>query len=467
LSGGHAEESQHTWRGDVSDQTNSIRELAKAWMRSAWAAALFGVSQIVRVRWENNSECRADSLESVTRAVESQLSEGMRMVFQTGDQLQRGITNAMFSALAGDAEVPRLAAKTAVDLAQFAAATAAALIPERENRLAWLELQNKLETFNLFAHVDLAMDLPRTCASLAELVEHASCLGPYRSVWATEGVGHLYAELRSACGAHIDLGAQANALPSSSLVALHSGAGLSFAGRCLEAITARSAGAQVRATLDRFVALCNENSHQAYVGAAYEALGLATRNLHPHLLSDIDRYLAEIDEELVAYFWHGVGRGIYFAPTNLLPNGAMSRRIVKQAQQEPPHDLARLNALSGLIWALVLVNIRHSEIIEAFMRDNDGELDGELFANALCSAAVIWRDSSPHDNSLSALCRHRPPDARTAALWDSRVSRRCNEVVNHYYPMLRNAGLGRLFRHQSLSELMAGLEAGSVREHEP
>src|SRR6185295_9259245 len=146
-------------RGDVSVETNSIRELVKSWMLATWAATLFGVSQIARVLGSNDSEWKADSLEAVTRAVESELRKEMRMVFQSGDQLQRGLTASVFSALAGKADISRLTAKTAVDVAQCAAGTAAALLPVGENQIAWQELQNKLETFNLFSHIDIELDL--------------------------------------------------------------------------------------------------------------------------------------------------------------------------------------------------------------------------------------------------------------------------------------------------------------------
>lgn len=363
------------------------------------------------------------------------------MFLQASYQLQRDITNVMFSPFSPRGDVPRLTTKLALDMAQYAAGTAAALLPDGENQVAWLELQNKLEAFNLFAHVDL--DLCRGC-SLASLIEHASRLGTYRSVWAIEGAGHLYAGL-----SQIDLKTNAHALPPSSLVPLHSGAGLSFADHCLEAV---ASDAQLRVALEEFFALCNANSHEGYAGATYEALGLTTRNLHPHLVTDVDRQLAETDETLVAYFWHGVGRAIYFAPTNFLPDASASRRL-DQVYTESPHDVARLNVLSGMIWALVLVNVRHPKVLEAFIRANARELNPEVFESALCCAALIWCDSAPDDESLDALCSHRPLDVELAAIWEAHVSRPCLEVLQHYAE-LREAGLGRLFRHRPLSELI-------------
>ena len=49
----------------------------------------------------------------------------------------------------------------------------------------------------------------------------------------------------------------------------------------------------LRRALRRFAALCRDNSHAAYVGAAYEALGLVARNLHPQLIEAIDELLAK------------------------------------------------------------------------------------------------------------------------------------------------------------------------------
>ena len=437
--------------GDVPGETNSIRELVKSWLVSSWATALFGVSQLAKVL--NRNESGWEGLEAVTRAVESELSEEVRMVFQSGDQMQRGLTTSVLNALAGQTDISRLTAKTVVDMGQCAAGTAATLLPAGQNQIAWQELQNKLQTFNLFAHIDLEFDLNQKNVSLSQVVERASRLGPFHSVWAIEGVGHFFAESGSASATPINLKAEAETLLPSSLVPLHSGAGLSFAGRCLDAITNGRTDAQVRATLENFIAICDENSHEGFVGAAYEALGLATRNLHPHLIPDIDHHLAQIDEELVAYFWHGVGRGIYFAPTNLLPAGETSCCLIEQVQNETPHELARVNTMSGLIWALVLVNVRNPEILEAFVRDNFDALNPEIFTSALCSAALIWRDSSPEDKALNALWKHRPSDARVAEFWGAWVSA-WSSRVNDHYPALRDAGLGRLFRHRSLSELL-------------
>lgn len=457
---------------DVAGEDDSIRGLVKSWARSSWAAALFGVSQVGNALREAGAGREpaqtAEGFDSVTRTVEAQLDGGMRRMFQTGDQMQRGLVDATCGALSGDGDTPRRALKMAFDVAQLAAGAACALAPESESRLTWLEFRNKLEAFNLFAHVDLALGLSRdgAAAPLGQLVARASSLDPFRAVWATEGVGHFYAESLRDGAAPASFRGQAAHLPASSLAALHAGAGLSFAGRCLESLTPSSPAGDVRRALEQFFALCDDGAHEGFAGGAYEALGLSARTLHPQLLGLIDRHLREIDEELVAYFWHGVGRGIYFVPTNFLPDAGALGRALGQARQEPPHELGRVNALAGLVWALVLVNLRHPEVLESFLRRHARELAGsDAFANGLCSALLIWRDSSPDDEALNALCRHRPADAHTSDLWDEWVSRPCAEALRRYYPVLRGRGLlGSVFRYQSLPELVERLEAAAADE---
>lgn len=383
------------------------------------------------------------------------------MFFRYGEQLQKDLTDATFGLLAGDPNTPRRTLKTALDAAQLAAYAAGSIAPEGFGRTAFTEFQNKLEAFNLFAHVDLVLELPSgRNLSLQELVERASSLGPFRSVWAMEGAGHFYAETRTASGRPVILRNEDEALPTHSLTALHAGAGLSFAERALAELKERSSDGDIANALHSFVKICDESSHPSYAGATYEALGLVARNLHPHLIERIDSQLSRADEAMRGYFWHGTGRGLYFAPTNFIPIGA-SRRAVSQAMKEPPHELGRLNALSGLAWALTLVNIRHAATLESFLSENaSGNQEAEAFANGISSALIVWRDCAPDDYAPEALCTHSPNDPRTRTLWEKCVSSPCAEGLDLYHALLREAGgIGRLFRYQPLDELAAELDA--------
>src|SRR5207247_3295386 len=133
---------------------------------------------------------------------------------------------------------------------------------------------------------------------------------------------------------------------------------------------------------------------------------LVARNLYPHLVSPIDRLLLQTDERLDGLFWHGVGRALYFAPTNFLPCGTSLLRAIQMTQREPAHSLGRLNALAGLVWAATLVNIRHPEIMENFINTHGDQFSmWEPFYNGVTSSIVVWQDSARDDTSVSQFCR--------------------------------------------------------------
>ena len=108
----------------------------------------------------------------------------------------------------------------------------------------------------------------------------------------------------------------------------------------------------------------------------------------------VDRGLSAIDPDIVGYFWHGVGRGLYFLPINALPCSSSTWRAVEMAHEEAPHTLGRLNALGGLAWAVTLVNIRHPAILEAFLN--------VMMRPGWQRCILHWGECGAHD-----LVRHR------------------------------------------------------------
>jgi hypothetical protein len=269
-------------------------------------------------------------------------------------------------------------------------------------------------------------------------------------------------------------GDEASELPAKSLAALHAGIGLAFANRVLEPIKSPCASDDIRHALRRFITLCQENSRPCYVGATYEALGLVARNLYPQLVQPIDQQLTRIREDLPSYFWHGVGRALYFAPTNFLPHSQSASQVVEMTQQEPPHELGRRNALAGLIWAMTLVNIKQPEILESFLKQHGARLpDVEAFSNGIGSALIIWRDSTEDDPFLKQFCQHRTniSDPRLSDLWTNLVRRPAEDALRRVYPALKQAeSIGEVFRYRSLAGLVERLErekqAGATRTGE-
>jgi hypothetical protein len=243
---------------------------------------------------------------------------------------------------------------------------------------------------------------------------------------------------------------------------LHAGIGLSFAQHLLENVTPQTPSAEVREVVRRFIALCHQNSRPGYVGAALESLGLVTRVFHPQaLVPVIDGELAQLDEEAQAYFWHGVGRAIYFSPTYFLPVGRSPWQALEMAHGEAPHELGRLNAIAGLAWAVTLVNMLQPEVMEAVVRRHAEEFarDG-AFSNGISSSVIMRYDTTPGQEFIAAFCGHQSPpsDRALVASWNNLVRGPCAEGLGRVYPVLKESQrLGEVFRYQPLADLVRRL----------
>jgi hypothetical protein len=462
------------WLGTLGEMTDAYCECTKSMMAFWWALSLFGAGQMARILSPRQSGTarpqEADAFAAIARAAELQFGDAGRAVFQVGDQLQRGMVDLMCNLATLEALTPRHMTKMALAAMQQSAEVCKLLMPGRENRLAWQEFINKLQAFDLFEHVDVTLHLPSGPeVPLSTLVEKAAALGPYLAVWAMEGLGRYYAETRwEHQGTPQDLltADQAHTLPASSLIPLHTGMGLSLADRLLGTLKPRSAEADIDSVLQRFIALCRYNSREGYAGAALEAIGLVARLRYPDLVRSVDRRLSAIAPDTVGYFWHGVGRGLYFLPINALPCGSSDRRAIEMAQGEAPHRLARLNALGGLAWAVTLVNIRHPAILETFLKwYGDVLAVDDAFSTGVSSALMIWHDMDRGDAHLRAFLQYQPDaaDPRLAQLWNSQVREPFQAALPRYYDVLQTRhGLGDLFRYQALPALVDRLKGESV-----
>jgi hypothetical protein len=359
------------------------------------------------------------------------------------------VVNTIYSMLRWRAFPPRYIFRLALEMArQSAAVLQSASTPD--GYAVWSELQNKIEAFSLFEYADSELGVAgNPGVPLHELVSRAFQLGPYRSVWAMEGLGYCYAGLHSHGGLFCE--DKTSRLPAASLVPLHTGMGLAFAQRVLESMS----GNQSRdfTLLDKFAQLCRDNSQNGYAGAAFEALGLVTRNLYPHLVPVVDAYLSQ-SEVFLAYFWHGIGRGIYFNPVNLLPFCGAPWNAVEMCRLEPQHEIGRHNAVAGMAWALTLVNIRQPEILATFLRyrGRDAACD-EAFANGMRSGLAVWRMASPDDHYLDVLRSYVPDNANAslAALWDRCVTQSCQQALSYQRAPGPETAVSDYFRYRHSS----------------
>lgn len=455
----------------MANERCSIDEFIKSLTRYSWAMSLFGVKQIANTLLPGASDQPTGkataALDAVTRATEGQFDDRIKLTFRAGDQLQKGIVDFMYDVFTLEAFTPRTLTKMTLDVMGRSADLFGTLTANPNDRAAWLEFKNKMEAFDLFEHVDSALGFrSKSAASLPELIEKASARGPFFSVWVTEGLGHYYAETvcdQTETPRSLLSDQNSGRLPSTSLAPLHAGMGLSFANRALKRVRAQSSEQEIRAALEEFIALCRDNSSPGYLGAACEPLGFVARNLYPQMIQPIDRQLSVCEGDLLGYFWHGVGRAIYFAPTNFLPSKNSTRRGLELCLQEPPHLVGRLNALAGFVWALTLVNIRQPEILESLLRLHCEQFsESDAFSNGISSAIVIWRDSTRDDSYIVRLSEHQPSDPSLIEAWNELIAGAASDAVQIYPSLKRHDSVGEAFRYQSLSELVARVESAAL-----
>ena len=317
--------------------------------------------------------------------------------------------------------------KTAFEVMLQSSDLLKSITPEGSSRMEWQEFHNKLQAFYLFEHVDSVLALPPGAnLNLKQMVDKTHSLGPFYSVWATEGVGHHYAYVLATSGSlpHGLLSGDTAHLPVESLVPLHTGMGLALAEALLRY------GHEAKNLAENFVQLCHNNSLQEYWPAAVEALGLVVCNLRPDLIPPLDLYFSHTNEEMLAYFWHGMGRGIYFAPANSLPCWSAPWQCFEVAMQAP-HELGRRNAVAGCAWAMVLVNLRHPEIMAAFLERYGSHLGtNDAFANGIFSALAIWLHCAPNDSAVRSFCDYQPDPGKSSVpdLWERQIRRPGNQA---------------------------------------
>jgi hypothetical protein len=241
---------------------------------------------------------------------------------------------------------------------------------------------------------------------------------------------------------------------------MHAGIGLGFAQPLMNTITPYCAPEEIRRVLQEFVKLVDDNSRPGFEGAAYESLGLVTRFWHSEMVYIVDQYLRQFAPHVVGYYWHGVGRSLYFLPLYFVP-GLLSPWLA--IQREAPDELAFLNMTAGLAWATTIVNVRQPELMENFLRIRGDQVSHTpAFTNGLMSTLIMGIDITPGDTYIMEFLHYQPKssNARVVEMWNRLVAQPAREAVLHLQPILsKHERLGEVFQyHASLPELAARLE---------
>jgi hypothetical protein len=348
-----------------------------------------------------------------------------------------------------NAFTPRYMLKTAFDVMLQSTDMVKSITPEG-GRHSLQEFHNKLQAFYLFEYVDSILGFTEgEVPNLIDMLYRTHSLGPFFSVWATEGVGHYYA-YQFATSSRSPRGILSDAInvPAENLIPLHTGMGLALA----EVLLNRHSAPEALA--DAFVQFCQSNSRHEYWPAAIEALGLVVRNLRPEWIAPIDRHFSNNDD-LRAYFWHGIGRGHYFVVVNSLPRWSSPGQGFEMCLQSP-HALARLNALSGFAWAMTLVNLRHPEIIASWLDRYSAMITGDAVANGISSALLVWAFSAPDAYLIRALAQHQPSGGNSYLphIWEDQVQQSAHRVLE-CRTVNASPETAKIFRYQPLAQFAA------------
>lgn len=383
------------------------------------------------------------SLDAATWAAWDELSEPLQLAFQLGDDLREDgaeVLAGMLDPGAWGGAAAKLAGG-GFDAARF-------LFPDREGSLARIEWRNKLDVFRWVKGVRRTLGHPPTPErfDLALYVDRAYELPPYPALWAIEGLGHDYAQtflddLEGGKKARILTGRTLKSIPDSAWPMLHAGLGLALAEHLMKGLQPRHPRREFRRRLERFVAWCRENARPSYADEALEAFGLEARCFFAQLVPGFGREVTELPGEslLPSYFWHGVGRGMYFVPVNLLPGYGSFWHGVEMTRREAPDELGRTNALAGISYAFAMVNMAHPEVVESVLAQRGEELRATSFPNGVAEAVRVRALITPGAKEIERFVGHGG-DETVAHLWREMVHDPCREA-------LRGKGSGSLYQN--------------------
>lgn len=303
--------------------------------------------------------------------------------------------------------------------------------------LALTELEAKLHAFELFRWAERAAGAGgEDGGDLEAAVRGALRLEPWRAVWVLEGLGYA----RGAAAARPGAGPGEGVHPRW-WIPLHTGTGMALAEHTLAGLGGGREEAVIRRRVAALAELCAELSAPGYALATFEPFGFMARMLEPRLVRPVAAALGGLDPELSAAFWHGVGRGCYFAPPAF--SGA---RGLEAAWRAAPGSAEALETVAGAAWALTLVNLPRPAVVEAGLAAAHGNLPPETLpavADGVASAVRLWHHGRGFDPVLAAFLDHRPA---APAAWQGLAALPCRRA-------LRAAGApgsghpGKLFRH--------------------
>ena len=351
----------------------------------------------------------------------------------------------------------REAFRNAIELMQGPARFMGLMLPGVGIFREFDELNNKLEAFRLFEYADRELNLPDDPVwSLYSPVRLALAKETFRAIWILEGVAHHYGtsgarRLENTLSAGVGLD-----LPLRTMISLHAGLGMAFASRALGALGSNPNPASIRDAVARFIDMCRINCRPGWDDASIEPIGVVARTMYPGLLNQIGDAMASLGTPLQRLYWHGVGRALYFVPSNFMPFAASHSRALESALSEPQSGEDRLNAVAGLTWAVTMVNLPQPAVVREMMTVCAQRGVRPAFLNGLVSALLAWRSMAPDDEKYLRPYLEPMRGSGDAALWNEMVVAPVSEALRGIYPGLEaNHNLAGVYTYRTMGELQS------------
>jgi hypothetical protein len=343
------------------------------------------------------------------------------------------------------------------------------LIPGRRSGTLTQECRNKCRIMTLVQGLTSYM-APDGSTTLESIVEKCYAIGDFPALWAVEGAGKDLAEWhmkRSPTPTRMLIDVQLDPKWNKSLLMLHAGIGLGFARYWIEPLKPDCPKEELRKAVVETIRLCKVNSRPGYAGAAIESLGLVSRFIHNGpFCKRVHEVLTESEPDSVGYFWRGCGRSLYFGPKNFMPGFSKPCRAIDSSTEEAPNEECRQGLLSGIAWALTVVNMETPEVMEwvlANLDDYFGSNPG--YASGVTSSVVMRWDTTPGFSLVTQFRNNKPADPKVAELWKKHVTAPMAFAIDVAHPVLEaNSRLDEVFHFQSLPNLVASLGGTKVAQ---
>ncbi len=318
------------------------------------------------------------------------------------------------------------------------------LFPGRRASVIASECRNKANIMGLVQNLQSYMD-DEGKTPLQSIVERCYALGNFPALWAVEGAGKDLAEwhiARNPDPRNILIDAQLDPKWDGAWLMLHAGLGLGFAKHYYDHMQGAT------------------DEHLTHVVSQTVRLWGTDVCLRVHYI------LEKVDADSVGYYWRGMGRSAYFHPINFMPGFIRPARSMRIVEKQAPNRYLAECMLSGVAWALTVVNMTDPRVMEWVLTNHDDYFSGSPgFFNGVTSSVVMRFDTTPGEPLIERFLNHQPdPKNRTlCGLWNSKIKGSLETALKTVYPVLKkHQRLDEVFRYQSLPALAARLEAGSA-----